>query len=108
MDVITYKQYLKMGCPDDIEVYCETKEEFMEYSKDFWFQEGQALKQRRLDLGIKLVDIARMIGCSETRVWKFENGRPVMMSNSLEKSYKLALDHIYLKNKINQLAGGIL
>ena len=73
------------------------KERYTLLNKKEWTELGQALKQERLELGIKLTDMGRMLNTSPSRIANLENGNPVMMADHLRASYKLVLDVVKMQ-----------
>ncbi|MBT2278854.1 helix-turn-helix transcriptional regulator [Priestia megaterium] len=68
------------------------KERFVIVNKKEWFEIGQALKGKRLELGISLTKIGKILKTSTSRISKLENGKGVMMADHLRASYKLVLE----------------
>ncbi|MGP7815531.1 helix-turn-helix domain-containing protein [Niallia sp. 01092] len=98
------KWLLEDGTAMDVTRSDRRKERYKLANKLDWFKRGQELKQQRESLGLSLTKLAQMIGTSPSRISNFEQGEPVMMSNQLAQSYKLALEHYELKNKETQNA----
>ncbi|RIJ63788.1 helix-turn-helix domain-containing protein [Rummeliibacillus sp. POC4] len=70
----------------------QRKDRFKLVNKKEWLEIGQALKNERLELGISLNKMGRILNTSTSRISNLENGRPVMMADNLRASYKLALE----------------
>ncbi|MBU8585905.1 helix-turn-helix domain-containing protein [Priestia megaterium] len=68
------------------------KERFVIVNKKEWFEIGQALKGKRLELGISLTKMGKILKTSTSRISKLENGKGVMMADHLRASYKLVLE----------------
>lgn len=73
------------------------KQEFIEEHEEEWLERGLELKNKRLALDISITQLSRMLGTSTSRIRKFESGQPVMMSEHLIRTYKLALELVKLK-----------
>ncbi|MET3208798.1 UNVERIFIED_CONTAM: transcriptional regulator with XRE-family HTH domain [Paenibacillus sp. PvR008] len=70
----------------------ELKEQFVRDSSDEWKKIGQEYKQRRQFLQISLRKLSGMLGCSESKLRKWENGQPVQAAGMLQHSYDMALE----------------
>src|SRR5690606_36572940 len=68
------------------------KELFIKENQNEWIEIGNELCDQRIELGITLAEMSRLLGTSTTRIRNFEKGMPVMMANGLKASYKLALE----------------
>lgn len=68
------------------------KERFAIVNKKEWFEIGQALKEKRLELGISLTKMGQILRTSASRISNLENGKAVMMADHLRASYELALE----------------
>jgi len=68
------------------------KERFAIVNKKEWFEIGQALKEKRLELEISLTKMGRILKTSTSRISNLENGKGVMMADHLIASYKIALE----------------
>ncbi|SNS86542.1 hypothetical protein SAMN05444672_10328 [Bacillus sp. OK838] len=68
------------------------KERFALVNKKEWFEIGQALKEKRLELGISLTKMGQILKTSTSRILNLENGKGVMMADHLIASYKLVLE----------------
>ncbi|MCM3325038.1 helix-turn-helix domain-containing protein [Cytobacillus kochii] len=79
--------------------YRKRKERFVNVNKKKWFDIGQSLKAKRLELGITLTKMGQILRTSSTRISNLENGKGVMMAEHLIAGYKLALDLERIKQK---------
>lgn len=68
------------------------KAEYIKDNEKQWKRIGSKLKKRREALGITLKDMSGRLGCSSSKLRNFENGRPVMVAEMLEKFYTYTLD----------------
>ncbi|MBD1379076.1 helix-turn-helix domain-containing protein [Metabacillus arenae] len=75
------------------------KEQFIEENKEEWLKIGSELQNKRLELGISVSQLSKLLGTSDTRIRNFESGEPVMMSNHLISTYKLALELTKMKQE---------
>lgn len=69
----------------------QSTKEFIEESQDEWKVTGQSYKQRRQLLNISLRKLSGLLGCSESKLRKWENGEPVQAAAMLQHSYDMAL-----------------
>jgi DNA-binding XRE family transcriptional regulator len=66
--------------------------EWKEEMVALWKEEGSEYKGKRKELGIKVKDVAVLLGVSESRIYKLERGLPIRDARLLKKAYELALD----------------
>lgn len=77
------------------------KERFKIVNRIDWLKIGQQLKYQRLELGISLSEMGRIIKTSPSRIANFENGKAVLMADNLKASYELVLESKQLSNVLN-------
>ncbi|WDM23825.1 helix-turn-helix domain-containing protein [Paenibacillus polymyxa] len=76
-------------------IFADSKQytkKFIEDSQDEWKEIGREYKQRRQLLQISLRKLSGMLGCSESKLRKWENGQPVQAADMLQHSYDMALE----------------
>jgi transcriptional regulator with XRE-family HTH domain len=86
----------------DIE-YRKRKGRFAIVNKKEWFEIGQALKEKRLKLGISLNKMGKILKTSTSRISNLENGKGVMMADHLIASYKLVLELERIKQQEEEI-----
>ncbi|MGG4184129.1 helix-turn-helix transcriptional regulator [Paenibacillus jamilae] len=76
-------------------IFADSKQftkKFIEDSQNEWKEVGQEYKQRRQLLNISLRKLSGLLGCSESKLRKWENGQPVQAADMLQHSYDMALE----------------
>ncbi|MGW8956762.1 hypothetical protein [Paenibacillus sp. NPDC055715] len=81
----------------------ESKEQFVRDSSAEWKEVGQEYKQRRQLLNISLRKLSGLLGCSESKLRKWENGQPVQAADMLQHSYDMALQLESIKQETEKL-----
>ncbi|EHS58318.1 helix-turn-helix domain-containing protein [Paenibacillus sp. Aloe-11] len=81
----------------------ESKEQFVRDSSAEWKEVGQEYKQRRQLLNISLRKLSGLLGCSESKLRKWENGQPVQAADMLQHSYDMALQLEAIKQEAEKL-----
>lgn len=64
---------------------------YVEENKEFWIEEGQEMKSKREELGISKNEMARMIGCSSSKLTRYENGEPINSPKMMKHGYRNVL-----------------
>jgi DNA-binding XRE family transcriptional regulator len=67
------------------------KDEWLDGKLVEWKQEGLEYREQRKALGVKVKDIASMLGVSVSRIYNLEKGLPIRDAKLLKNAYELAL-----------------
>lgn len=63
------------------------REQYVEDNRDNWKEIGAEYKFTRESFNISKAEMARLIGCSPSKVNKFENGEPIQASTMMKRAY---------------------
>jgi transcriptional regulator with XRE-family HTH domain len=77
------------------------REQYIQENQAEWEAKGIQYRDRRIDQGITLRQMAIKMGTSSTRIRNFEKGLPVIMPNAIEQSYKMALELLELEMNLD-------
>lgn len=69
-----------------------SKQVFIEENKSEWSKIGESFKLRREYLQITLKKMGELIGCSPSKISKFERGEPIQVAEMFQRSYEMALE----------------
>ena len=75
-------------------------DEWVEEQSQEWQEIGEECKALRKVRGVSVKEIASLLGISEARIYKFENGQPVRDARLIESSYKMAVNIVHLRNHV--------
>ncbi|HLR02831.1 MAG TPA: hypothetical protein VK111_08845 [Virgibacillus sp.] len=79
------------------------KENYIRKNYLKWNEEGKTFRDRRMELGLSLRDVGKILGTSATRIRRFEIGDPVSQARHLKASYELLFKHIGMREQLKEL-----
>lgn len=76
------------------------RKEFVRANTMKWLENGEKLRERRLQHNMSLSEVGNLLGTSASRIRKIEVGDPVSMAEHLTNCYNLLFDYIELRNSL--------
>lgn len=91
-------KFIKQYFEDEIQIQRNTfssrnqRKDYVKVMQEEWVQEGQEMKSKREELGINKNEMAQMIGCSTSKLTRYENGEPINSPKMMRNGYQNVID----------------